>query len=365
MSGDPAIPDSGIPDLGIIEGYFGRSWDWPTRTAVMRCLAEHGYRFFHYAPKSEGKLRRRWRETYPAENAVELAAFARACGDAGVRFGIGLSPYELYLNFSGTAKAALGKKLAFFDAVGVTELAILFDDMRGDIADLAARQAEIMAWVTSHSRAKRFILCPTYYSDDTVLDRAFGERPARYLEDLGAALAPDVGVYWTGEEVCSREIGVDHLRDVAARLGRKPLLWDNYPVNDGPRMANHLHLRGFTGRPAAIANEIAGHAINPASQPWLSCLPAITLAASYAQGDAYRYMTAFADAARTLLGDALAARLQADLLSFEDGGLSRLSPARVEALSAIYAGFDQPAAREVIDWLSGGYATTGEAVQTQ
>ncbi|MGL4542874.1 MAG: beta-N-acetylglucosaminidase domain-containing protein, partial [Polymorphobacter sp.] len=309
-------PDlGGVPDLGIIEGYFGRSWDWPTRTAVMQRLHSAGYGFFHYAPKSDSYLRRRWREPYPTEQAADIAAFSRACDSAGVRFGVGLSPYELYRDFNAAARVALAAKLAFFDDIGVREVAILFDDMRGDIADLAARQAEIMAWVTAHSGASRFILCPTYYSDDAVLDRAFGVRPGRYLEDIGAALAPDVAVYWTGEEVCAREISVGHLRDVAARLGRKPLLWDNYPVNDGPRMANHLHLRGFTGRPAAIVDEIIGHAINPASQPWLSCLPALTLAARYRTGDAYRYMVAFTDAARALFGDALATRLQVDLLS--------------------------------------------------
>ncbi len=353
------------PDLGIIEGYFGRSWDWPTRTAVMRRLAAVGYGFFHYAPKSDTHLRRDWKAPHPAAQAAELAAFSRACNDAGVRFGIGLSPYELYLDFNGAARTALAEKLAFFDAIGVRELAILFDDMRGDLPDLAARQAEIMAFVAARSGATRLIICPTYYSDDAVLDRAFGQRPADYLETLGAALAPEIAVYWTGEEVCSREISVGHLRDVTARLGRKPLLWDNYPVNDGPRMATHLHLRGFTGRPAAIGAEIAGHAVNPASQPWLTCLPALTLAASYRDGDDYRYMAAFQTAATELFGAPLAARLLRDLLSFDDGGLTRLSPERRTELAGIYAGFDHPAAAEVIDWLGGGYAITGEAVATQ
>jgi hypothetical protein len=32
---------------------------------------------------------------------------------------------------------------------------------------------------------------------------------------------------------------------------------------------------------------------------------------------------------------------------------------------ARYSGFEHPAAAEVVDWLNGSYAITGEAVQTQ
>ena len=51
-----------------------------------------------------------------------------------------------------------------------------------------------------------------------------------------------------------------------------------------PRMSQHLHLRAFTGRPAAIGQHLAAHGINPASQPVLSRIPALTLAESYAHG---------------------------------------------------------------------------------
>ena len=96
-------------------------------------------------------------------------------------------------------------------------------------------------------------------------------------------------IFWTGEEVCSREVSPGHLKRVSKLLGRKPLLWDNYPVNDGDRMSRHLHLRGFTGRPAGNAAYLAGHAINPALQPVLTTIPAITLAECYRQGPDYQY----------------------------------------------------------------------------
>ena len=176
---------------------------------------------------------------------------------------------------------------------------------------------------------------------------------------------PILQVFWTGEEVCSREISPGHLKRVGQLLGRKPLLWDNYPVNDGDRMSRHLHLRGFTGRPAANAAYIAGHAINPALQPTLTCIPAITLAQSYQLGPDYEYGKALHSAAREVLGEALADRVQADLLVLQDAGLERLSAERKLALMHTYDSFDHPAADEILRWLAGDYAVTNEIVATQ
>jgi hyaluronoglucosaminidase len=352
------------PPLGIIEGYFGRAWSWEDRAKVVDQLAPAGYSFFHYAPKIDAKLRRDWAMLHSDSEMDALAAFADHCRTSNMRFGVGLTPYGAHLDFSAEAKAALADKLATLDAIGLDDLAILFDDMQGDLPDLAERQAEIIAFVLDHSKARRFFTCPSYYSDDPVLDRVFGARPDVYLETLGRLIDPAIQVYWTGEEVCSAEYSIGHLRDVAERLGRKVCLWDNYPVNDGPRMANHLHLRGFTGRPAEIGDWVSGHAINPASQPVLSCIPALTLAASYAQGQDYRYGAAFRSAAETVVGSELAAMLQADLLTFQNGGLDQLQQ-RLSRLTERYGAVDHPAAREVCDWLQGGYAITGEMLQTQ
>lgn len=354
-----------IPTLGTIEGFFGRPYGWTERTELMRFLAPHGYSFYLYAPKADAWLRRRWREPHSAEEIEQLSTFGAACRKAGVRFGVGLSPFELHFGFTADAKSALADKLAALDAAGCEWLAILFDDMRGDLADLAGRQAEIVAFAAERSRASRLSVCPTYYTDDPLLDRVFGPRPASYLKDLGSALDPAIDLMWTGEEVCPREFSPGHLARVAHEMGRKPFLWDNYPVNDGPRMSRHLHLRAFTGRPAAIAPHIAGHAVNPASQATLSAIPMLTLAASYAHGDAYAYGQAFREAALVVCGPYLAAMLAADLALLQDAGVGDLTGERRDRLRARYAAYDHPAAREVVGWLDGAYAITGEQIQTQ
>ncbi len=346
--------------LGLIEGFFGRPWSWTERRDAVEFLAPRGYGFYLYAPKADAFLRRQWQEPHPDEELSELAALAAACQAPGMRFGIGLSPFELHLAPESGWEQLLAAKLRWLDEVGIDDLAILFDDMRGDVPELAERQARIVGLAAERSRAGRILCCPSYYSDDPVLDRAFGIRPERYLERLGELLDPAIEIMWTGEEVCSREFSPGHLERVASQIGRRPFLWDNYPVNDGPRMAQHLHLRAFTGRPGAIGPHISAHGINLASQPVLSRIPALTLAESYQRGEAYEYRTSFERAARLVLGEALADRVGRDLLRLEDRGREGSA-----SLRETYAAIDHPAAREIVAWLDGYWDISGEAVQTQ
>jgi hyaluronoglucosaminidase len=352
------------PELGIIEGFYGKPWNWQSRADTVSFLAPYGYRFYLYAPKADVFLRRRWQEQHPDAFAEDIAKFATHCRETGVRFGIGLSPYELFNNFDDDAREALSRKLAFFDQVGAEDVAILFDDMRGDVPDLASRQVEIVHWAAERSNASRVIVCPSYYSDDPILDRVFGNRPANYVEDLGRMIDSKIEIFWTGEEVISRQFSDGHLERVTSQLDRKPFIWDNYPVNDGQRMSQFIHIRGFTGRPASMASHSAAHGINPLLQPTLGRIPAITLADSYRLGDAYQYSDSFKNACIDVLGDELGMMVRDDLLALQDIGLDRLED-KAEILRDRYGKIDHPGAREIIAWLDGDYRITNEIVQTQ
>ena len=351
------------PELGIVEGFFGRPWPWRARRAAVATLSSRGYRFYLYAPKADASLRRDWRS--PLAHPEELADLSRHCGAHGVRFGIGLTPFGAHLSFGAEERAALADKIAELDATGAAELAILFDDMDGGPEDLATRQAGIVEFAAGRTRASRISVCPSYYSDDPLLDRVFGRRPARYLETLASALDPRIAIFWTGEEVCSREVTPGHLDAVAERIGRRPVLWDNYPVNDGPTMSQRLHLRGFTGRGARIGSSLAAHAVNPALQPTLSLAPMLTLVDCYREGDAYRYREATDRALAQVLGDDLAGLVRIDLKWLQDIGLDRLAPHEKDALRERYGTADHEGAREIVAWLDGHWAISGEAVRTQ
>ncbi len=346
--------------LGVIEGYYGLPWSWDMREEQASFLKGHGYASFIYAPKADKFLRKRWREDHPAEEADRLARMAAHCNAIGMGFGVGLSPYEAYRDFGAATKADLARKLAFFDAAGVTELAILFDDMKGDQADLAEVQVRMAHFAAEHTKATRLIVCPTVYTDDATLSRVYGNYPPNYLDELGRGLDPKFEVFWTGEEVCSREYSPGHLARIGERLRRKPTLWDNYPVNDGVGMSPFLYLRAFTGRPAAIGAQLTAHAVNPCLQPVLFRIPALTLVESYARGEAYEYMQAWMRAAEAVAGPDLAALLLRHYRIFHDQGLGRIGEETMGRLRERYGPVDHPAAREVLAFLDGYWTVTPE-----
>src|SRR5690606_14281924 len=207
--------------------------------------------------------------------------------------------------------------------------------------------------ITSLSNARRYAVCPTYYSDDPLLTRHFGEAPEHYLDELGAALDPSHLVFWTGPKVISKEYPEAHLESVAQRLDRKPLLWDNYPVNDAKRLTSFLHLRPFANRdPQVLRAHCSGHLSNPMNQGYLSQLPLFALAQHYKKGSNASLMAA-TDA---LCSPGLSLLLRRDGERFQDQGLDTLDETTRQILAAEYSALrDESMAHEIIAWLRGEY----------
>lgn len=359
--------------MGVIEGFYGEPWSWDERAGYAAFLKEHGFSFYIYAPKADGFMRKKWREPFPGDLEKKLTGLCAQYRAAGIEFGVGFSPYEIYLSpFNGEVKRLLQNRIDVFNRIGVDKFGLLMDDMKGDLPELAARQIEIVNWAAERSKAGQLIFCPTYYSLDPVLEKLFGKKPEGYLERLGKELHPKVSLFWTGELVCSKSYSVEHLRATAERLGRKPFLWDNYPVNDGPRMCRFLHLRPMTGRPAAMGGWLSGHAVNPMNQPALSKIVLLTLKESYAAGGAYDPVPAFLKAAQTVTGRDMALRLERDLPAFMDKGLDVLTDEEKAGLKEVYRAYldsrenhAAQAAREIIGWLSGRYTVTRDLFLAQ
>ena len=360
-------------NIGVIEGFYGEPWSWGERADYAAFLRKHGFSFYIYAPKADGYLRKKWREPFPKVHEEKLAKLAGQCHSAGIEFGVGFSPYEIYLSpFDAEVKKQLQNKLDAFNRIGVDKLGILMDDMKGDLPELAARQIEVVNWMAERSKARQLVFCPTYYSLDPVLEKLFGKMPEGYFDRLGRELDPRVSMFWTGELVCSKAYSAQHLSETSARLGRKPFLWDNYPVNDGPRMCKFLHLRAVTGRPAEMGAQLAAHAVNPMNQAALSKIVLLTLAASYEKGSAYDPAKAFRRAAGMVTCHDMAELLERDLPVFMDKGLDALTDEEKESLKSDYGGFlearendTEAAAREVVGWLSGKYNVTKDLFLTQ
>ena len=69
------------------------------------------------------------------------------------------------------------------------------------------------------------IFCPSAYTTGEA------EKHLDYIKKI-ADLDPDIFVFWTGPSVCSSTITAKDAAQFAAWVGRKPIIWDNYPVND-------------------------------------------------------------------------------------------------------------------------------------
>lgn len=336
---------------GIVEGFYGRPWSHDLRLAYANFLPALGLNTYLYAPKADPWLRKRWQEHWPAAQWAELAALAAHYRARSLTFGVGLSPFALYGHYAAPQKRQLQEKISRLNSLEAPLLAVLFDDMPGAQADLAARQAEIVSDVRHWSLAETLLVCPTYYSFDPVLERHFGQRPAGYWTELGQLLDPEVGLFWTGNQVCSESITQQDLQRAVGVLGRPPVLWDNYPVNDGAQRSQHLYLEPLSGRPQKPGTALLrGHLCNPMLQGHCS-LPAL-MGLARLQGGEGRSDSGVLD---RLLGAPVWKCLQRDAEEFRTQGLESMSPERRQALAAEYAALPGGAAQEVVGWLRGEY----------
>jgi hypothetical protein len=337
--------------LGVIEGFYGRSYSFEQRQQLISFLAAKGYHGYCYAPKSQRQLRMAWREAFSAEDFTGLKQLAEYSQSHGLAFGLGFSPWGLQQSYSDEDQRALRNKIDELNRIGADWLCILFDDMPGDGDDLADRQLRVMHDVLRYSSASRFAFCPTYYSDDPVLESLFGKRPAHYWQQLGAGLPANVDVFWTGSKVVSTAYQLDEFVAITEQIQRKPLLWDNYPVNDGRLISKFLHLAPFQ-RSREMQQVISGHIVNPMNQFALSMPVLATLPTLYDNMDVQQV---WRESCVALGGDNLLVLLERDAARFQYRGLDTIDAAEKQQLIAEYRAQGSAPAREVADWLAGAY----------
>lgn len=260
-------PPARLAVAGLIEGFYGRPWSWDERVEVMRFCAERGMSHYVYAPKDDPKHRHDWRAPY---DGAELDGFRRLVGEGGLEVGFAVSP-GLSMDYGdGGDRTALLAKLEQAVDVGITLVCLALDDipLRPGLGD---EHAGITAWL--HDRLgerARLLLVPTEY---------IGTASSPYLDALSAAVPPDVPIAWTGASVVNDAVTAAEATARANALGgRPPLLWDNYPVNDG-LMGDRLYMGPLWGRDPGLLAACSGYLANPMVQPRCSKLPLASVAA--------------------------------------------------------------------------------------
>jgi hyaluronoglucosaminidase len=278
-----------FPRCGVVEGFFGAPWSMAQRGALFDLGAARGMNTYLYAPKDDLYHRKLWREPYPANDWKNLRRLIRRAHDNGIDFVYGFHP-GAGLSFSDERPIQLLLKKAqrFYDA-GVRTFAVLFDDIPSRLShardrrafdnSLARAEGTWLARIRTDEPAAwknvEWWICPSYYTEDPMLERVFGRFEANFLETLARHLPADVACFWTGPSVVCKKISLAHVRRIAKTVQRPLLLWDNYPVND-LSMSNELHIGPLQGRDPRLAERIHGYLNNPLLQPELSLIPLAT-----------------------------------------------------------------------------------------
>ena len=84
-------------------------------------------------------------------------------------------------------------------------------------------------------------------------------------------------MFWTGRDICSRELTSPEAVRFAEHTMHRPLYWDNYPVNDA-EMYNEMHLGPLIGRDPGLYRYAAGLIANCMEYCECSKIPLVTIA---------------------------------------------------------------------------------------
>jgi hyaluronoglucosaminidase len=274
---------------GIVEGFFGPLWSMAQRKALFEFGVARGMNTYLYAPKDDPYHRKRWRDAYPPRQWRELLRLILYAQKNHIDFVYGFHPGEGLCFSDREPIDTLLRKAGRFYQAGVRTFAVLFDDIPSRLTQkrdqrifknsLARAEASWLAAIKARQPASwtevEWWICPSYYSEDKLLERVFGKFEPDFLETLAEYLPAQVACFWTGPRVVPKEITVAHMRRIAKRVKRSLILWDNYPVND-LSMAKELHIGPLQGRDPRLPEILYGYLNNPLLQEELSFLPLAT-----------------------------------------------------------------------------------------
>ncbi|KPP95265.1 MAG: hyaluronoglucosaminidase Hya [Bacteroidetes bacterium HLUCCA01] len=289
---------------GVVEGFYGTPWSHEARLDMIDFMGEAGLKHYFYAPKDDPFHRTRWREPYTGEHLDRFKDYIRAAEEADVVLWFAISPGLSITYSSEEDYAALLAKVSDMLNLGVAHIALFLDDVpetlqhaddREQFASLGEAHAHLVRRLREDLRMRDvpLIVCPTTYT------AAWGNRD--YLRTLSEGIPDDIPLFWTGSDIAPAQITREDAELWADYIGRKPLLWDNFPVNDfetwrpivGP----------VTGREPALSQTTLGIIANPMDTPYLSMIPLYTVGQYARRPFSYNPEDAWRDAIEHLAGN--------------------------------------------------------------
>ncbi|HHV65962.1 MAG TPA: beta-N-acetylglucosaminidase [Peptococcaceae bacterium] len=293
-------PEDAFAIRGIVEGFYGTPWTFAQRKDMLSFMEANHFNTYVYAPKDDPYQRTNWWELYPTAEFAELRELVANSKDKNINFVYSLSPgipqplsgqkltqntIDNSLTFTSEADfAKLLAKIRQVSSAGVNTFMLSFDDVERflknedkavygdnypkahiDLANKLLREGrkdnpDFQLW-----------FAPTAY---------YGLKDNAYWQELRANLHPEIKVIWTGSWVLAKEITTEEVKQVETLLGRRPLIWDNYPVNDYTYAVDQkprLLLGPVEHRSPDLSKHTEGIIANPMIQPEASKIPLATI----------------------------------------------------------------------------------------
>ena len=208
---------------GYIEGYYGKLLSWDERLDIIGHLSQNNLNTYFYCPKEDPYHRSEWKKPYP-QNWLELFSnFINVSNQNGINIIFGISPG---LNFNKSLED-LFLKIDVITSLGITNIAILFDDLFEDQS--GQLHADILNECLNKFPGVSFYCVPAEYCNQLSKPN-FNE--SVYLENLVVSLSSDIAIFWTGDKVVSSNYSNEDISLWKEKLKHPLIIWDNFYAND-------------------------------------------------------------------------------------------------------------------------------------
>ncbi len=264
---------------GYIEGFYGKPWTQEQRIDILTLMAKSKMNTVYYAPKDDEYHRDKWKELYPDTELARLKDLSDKAKEFYMDFYWCTAPgLSIKYTDENDFKALIDKTKQIYD-IGVRNFGLLLDDISEDL-EYDEDKAVYSETVNAH-----IDICNKYYSALMDIDSSIkltvcptlyhGNGDEYYISKLGNNISPFISLFWTGRDICSRELTSLQALKFAENTHHLPLYWDNYPVNDCA-MYNEMHIAPIIGRDPDLYKYSEGIIANCMEYAECSKIPLLT-----------------------------------------------------------------------------------------
>ena len=307
--------------IGVVEGFYGAPWSHEARLDMVRFMGDVGMNAYFYAPKDDPYHRQRWREPYGGEHLDRFKELVRVSEESKVTLWYAISP-GLSIEYSSEDDyQALKSKLSDMVNLGVFHVALFLDDVpeylqhesdKARFNNLAEAHVYLInkLYIDLRAMGVELVVCPTTYTS------AWGSRD--YVRILGEGIPREIPLFWTGSDIAPATITREDAEQWGQLMSRKPLIWDNFPVNDFETWRPIIG--PIDGRHPGLAQVTTGIIANPMDAPYLSMIPLYTVAEFARRPFAFDQRRSWQNALSHLAGEEGARVLRPLALLYADYG---------------------------------------------